>query len=248
MLEKAYFLSDLHLGSSSEPKSFLLLKFLKSLNPKSEKIHIFLLGDIFDLWVAEHDYFIKKYESIIQELVRLKNDGAVIHYFEGNHDLYLDKYFGVQLGFRIHPESVELDLMGKKLRIEHGDQMDPEDKGYLFLRWFLRTSFMKWLAPRLPGWFVVWLGETMSKASRQYTSEVKSISQDRAKRVIYDHANRVYRRKPFDILIAGHVHVAEDIVLGLAEAKFRVINLGSWYDDPKVFILSEEFTGFQDIK
>ncbi len=247
MLEKAYFISDLHLGSSSEPNSFRLLNFLKSLKPSGEKIYFFLLGDIFDLWVAEHGYFVKKYEPIVHELKRLQSEGVVIHYFEGNHDLYLEKYFGEKLGFYVHASPKEFEIARLKLRIEHGDQMDPSDKGYLFLRWFLRTPLMKWVAPRLPGWFVVWLGKKMSHASREYTSHVKSISKDRAKHVIHEHANRVYREKPFDILIAGHVHVSEDVVLSTKNQKFRVVNLGSWFDEPKVFVVSKEFVGFRPL-
>lgn len=247
MLEKAYFLSDLHLGSAEEPKSFVFINFLKSLNPELEKIHLFLLGDIFDLWVAEHNYFIIKFKPIIDELIRLKSAGVEIHYFEGNHDLYLDRYFGSQLGFNIHADPKNLIILGQRLRIEHGDQMDLTDRGYLFLRWFLRTPFMKYLAPKLPEWFVVRLGESMSKASRQYTSQVKSISEVGAKRVIYEHAHRTYRQLPFDLLIAGHVHVVEDVKLGIANSQFRVINLGSWFDHARVFVISNEFVGFQQL-
>jgi UDP-2,3-diacylglucosamine hydrolase len=250
MSDKAYFISDLHLGSAEEPNAFVLLKFLKSIQSRSDATHLFLLGDIFDLWIAGHKYFILKYAPLLNELKRIKDSGVYVHYFEGNHDLYLEHYFGHELGIIVHKSGASMRIAGKNLRIEHGDQMDLNDKGYLFLRSFLRTSIMNWLAPRLPSWMIVRLGEKMSKASRTYTSQTKVISTDRAKKVIYDHAIKCYLQTPIDMHISGHLHVAEDVVLfpqGPHRAGLRVVNLGSWFDEPRVFLLSEKDSGFKKI-
>ncbi len=195
--------------------------------------HLFLVGDIFDLWVAGHFYFIEKFKPLIEELRRLHALGVEIHYFEGNHDLYLEHFFARVCGFRVHRQFAYFNLGEMRVRVEHGDEMDPADRGYRFLRWLLRTPLLEWLAPRLPDKFVVWLGQRMSEASRQYTSALKTISLERARDVIRAHALGVWNQfKPFDLLVAGHVHVVEDsefIPVGQSRA-VRVINLGSWFD------------------
>jgi len=225
----AYFLSDIHLSTIEEPNTHRLLSFLRSIRGPQDATHLFLLGDIFDLWVAGHYYFVQKYSTVIEELRRLQAAGVEIHYFEGNHDLYLEHFFGHELGLKIHSAAEYFQLGRFRVRLEHGDQMDPFDRGYIFLRKLLRTRFMQWLAPRLPSGFVVWLGERMSHSSRKYTSAVKTISTDRAVQVIHMHAMRAFVEQPFDFLICGHVHVKEDYALPDSD-NARVINLGSWFD------------------
>jgi len=238
MAERAYFISDVHLGSLAEPNAFKLLQFLNGFQSRDQISHLFLVGDIFDLWVAAHEYFVHKYAALLDELNRLKKMGVEVHYFEGNHDLYLQHYFGDILGFHIHTGPGIFDLCGKKVRVEHGDEMDPTDVGYRFLRWFLRTPFMKRLAPRLPSLFVVYLGHRMSRASRSYTSGRKSLSEEKARRIIRAHAARAWVQQPFDLLVCGHIHVTEDATF---RPESRVINLGSWLTEtPTVLQLDKK--------
>ena len=152
--------------------------------------------------------------------------GIEVHYFEGNHDLYLRDYFRNQLGLDVYVEAAYFVFHGKTFRIEHGDQMDPEDRGYRFLRWFLRTPLMNFVARKFPEGFVKWLGQWASNQSRHYTSEIKTISDERTSKVIREHAERSYKEKPFNILVAGHVHQKEDFVLNVQGARARVLNLG----------------------
>ena len=224
---KLYFISDQHLSDVKEEKCQALLRFFRSIQSPADCAHLFLLGDIFDLWLGKHRFFIEKWFDFNSELLRLKNCGVEIHYFEGNHDLYLKDYFENQLGFHVYYEAAYLEIGGKTFRIEHGDQMDPEDKGYLFLRWFLRTPFMNFVGRKFPSAFVKWLGEWASGKSRHYTSEIKTTTQERTQHVIMKHAARAYEEKPFNILVAGHVHQKEDRVLQTKNGgRARILNLG----------------------
>ncbi len=235
---KAYFLSDIHLQSIEEPNAKRLLSFLQSLNSPEDITHLFLLGDIFDLWIADHFYFIQKFVDVSSEFKRLKELGVEIHYFEGNHDLYLEHYFGQELQIQIHTKPEYFQLGRFRVRVEHGDQMDPADRGYRFLRWLLRSRVMTWLAPRLPSRLIVWLGERMSGASRKYTSSLKTISSEQAMEVIRLHALRSFVERPFDFLICGHVHVNFDYILPESD-EARVLNLGSWHERPRAALLSD---------
>lgn len=90
---KAYFISDLHIKHEDKTKGLKLMEFLKNL-PK-DTTHLVLLGDIFDLWIGSHEYFIKKFSKIIAELKTISDRGVEIHYFEGNHDIHLKKVLAV---------------------------------------------------------------------------------------------------------------------------------------------------------
>lgn len=238
----AYFVSDIHLTSETEPRGCLFLQFLKKLE-REETTHLFLVGDIFDLWVGNHDYFKQRYSHIISTLTHLKEGGVEVHYFEGNHDLHLSKFWQDELGFIVHKGPEFFQLGPYRIRVEHGDQINPDDKGYLFLRWFLRTSPMKFLCHFCPGKIVQWVGERASQKSRQYTSEVKTISKDEVLDKLRVHTERIFSHIPIDFLISGHIHIRLDEKVKAT----RVINLGTWLDRPCCFHLSGNTAQFIDL-
>lgn len=236
-MSRSLFVSDIHIKSPNDTRADLFRRFVVQCQA-SPPAHLFLVGDIFDLWVADREYFVAAYEPLIAELVKLKHLGTEIHYFEGNHDLDLKLYWQHKLGFDVQSEAAFYELDGRVVRVEHGDQMDPEDRGYLFLRWLLRTSFMRFLGRVLPNSFVAWIGDRASVVSRDYTTNVKSASEDQARSKIRAHALRVFPSRPFDIILSGHVHVSEDTVLSSSDSKkFRCVNTGTWLKEPLVFDL-----------
>ena len=229
---RAYFVSDLHIASADDPKARLFRRFLQSLSDNVAPSHLFLLGDIFDMWLADHRYFVDRYREIIGEIERLQQAGVEIHYFEGNHDLHLRKFWAGELGVKVHSGPVYVTLHDRTLRLEHGDQMDPDDRGYRFLRWFLRTPAMKFLIYNLPGTLAATIGERASARSRHYTSRTKTITNDDAIAKIRVHAERAHKDRHFDLIVSGHVHVRDDYQFDTATGRVRSINLGTWLDAP----------------
>jgi UDP-2,3-diacylglucosamine hydrolase len=228
---KAYFLSDTHFRRPDDLRFKKLLNFLKQQQGVRHLSHLFLLGDIFDMWLANYSYFIERWLPLNTELLRLKQAGVEIHYFEGNHDLFLDHYFGEQLGFKVHKGPVVMQLGVHRVRLEHGDQMDPTDYGYHFLRWVLRSKFCEWLAPRLPGERVGKFGENMSnksRASHQHTDGSPEHAQ-RLSEMIRAHAQRVLAGE--DYFISGHIHQKMDFDYKSHSHLTRIVNLGTWYTD-----------------
>ena len=232
-----YFVSDIHLTDVESDKAQILLNFIKELNKKAEsEIQLFFVGDIFDLWVHDYNYFTNKFKPIIDELKAFTNQGQKLYYFEGNHDLYLKTFWEKEVKAQVITEEAYFDLNGLKVRVEHGDLSDPEDKGYLFLRAFLRNPFIKFIFTHLPGVFIAWLGKKMSKASRKYTSDIKTTTEDVSKAKTIDYAHKCYQLQPFDLMITGHTHVFDDY----QGEHFRSINLGSWFDEPKCLVIDEK--------
>lgn len=219
-----------------ESNSQKLLLFLVELKKKPPQ-NIFLVGDIFDLWIYNHKPFLSEYLPIIRELKLLHEAGTQIHYFEGNHDLYLKKFWQDTLGFKVYSDFLCIELEGKWFRVEHGDLMNPNDKGYLFLRWFLRTWFMKAIVKILPGELIFRIGQLASRSSRTYTSsDIKKVTDTTATDIIHDHAKRVCHESYFDFIITGHVHVENDYTFFHEDRRVRSINLGSWYTQAKALI------------
>lgn len=246
----AYFVSDLHLASGDEPNARIFLRFLERLNAEARAgegvrpTHLFLVGDVFDLWIGGHDYFIKKFSDVVEALRRLVEADVAVHFFEGNHDLHLQPYWEKGVGVKVHPGPEYFELADRIVRVEHGDLMNPEDKGYLFLRDFLRIPPMRFLALNLPASMVALIGERASRASRAHTSGAKSLPHESIRNLIRQHAENAYMQKPFDLIVTGHVHVPDDHSFAASGKVVRSVNLGSWYEPPRVFVLSDERSEF----
>lgn len=237
-MSRALFVSDIHISSSADPKCSAFLRFLEQAE-NLETEDLFLVGDIFDLWIADRDYFLQTYASVVEKLKSLRDNGMRIHYFEGNHDLDLVVFWQDQLGFTVHDCAAGFNIGKLRVRVEHGDQMDPSDRGYLFLRWFLRTPLLRWLGRHLPNSWIKFIGERASRASRDYTSNAKSVTEAQVKEKIETHALKAFQLSPFDLMISGHVHVADDRVIQKGVVKFRSVNLGTWLKQPLVFQIKD---------
>lgn len=229
-MSRAVFVSDIHISSAEDPKVSLFLRFLDSC-VQHKVDQLFLVGDIFDLWIADRRFFVKEYSAIVGKIRQLKHMGIKISYFEGNHDLDLRRFWQHEVGVDVYSEATFFTINGLTLRVEHGDQMDPDDRGYLFLRWLLRTKVLVGLGRYLPGILIRRIGRRASATSRDYTTQVKAASDEDVRAKIHRHVERVLLENRFDISISGHVHVAEDTVL---ESGVRCINLGTWLKRPLV--------------
>lgn len=244
-MSKAWFLSDLHLRSETESNSEKLLLFLHSLeNGEREASHLFLVGDIFDLWIHDHRYFVEKYQKIINAISVLVSKGIEVHYFEGNHDLYLKKFWQQEVGVKVHDGPEFFNLNSKVIRVEHGDLMNPDDKGYLFLKSLLHSSPMTFIAKNLPGRLISQIGERASRASRHYTSHQKSLHEEKVKDFTHRYAEKVIAERPFDYLISGHTHVRDVFIFNHNGEEVQSINLGSWFDEAMVLKIDERGTEF----
>jgi UDP-2,3-diacylglucosamine hydrolase len=236
---EAWFLSDIHLKNMSERNGEILLRFLHSLMDKNpSEIHLFLLGDIFDLWVSDHPIFVRKFQDLVDADRALLSAGARVTYIEGNHDMHVAPFWQKQLGCEVFVEAQYYELNGLTVRVEHGDLINLEDKAYLRYRSFMRHPWVEPLGHIVPGKFWQDLGDYASKKSRARTQKYSSRNEARLVEMIRTHAHRVFEEKPFDLIVSGHMHVIDDYEFQVGLRKSRSINLGSWYRDVKVLHLT----------
>ncbi len=242
---KAYFISDLHIKLEDKAKGLKLIEFLQNL--PQDTTHLVLLGDVFDLWIGSHKYFIKKFPKIIAEFKKLLDRNVEIHYFEGNHDLHLSEFWGKQMGMFIHSDEYFFNLEGFVIRAEHGDLMNADDKSYLFLRKALRSFPINVLATRLPGKIVEVIGDRSSRVSRFYNERINQEYKNKVKRITRDYAKKVYEEEPFDLIVTGHTHVEDDFSFQEGSRSVRSVNLGTWLDKPRAFVITKDEKKFIDL-
>lgn len=230
----SYFISDIHI---KDPKSGSFLFLLEFLDKKwvENPGDIYLLGDIFDVWVADHSIFINRYHDLIDRLVQIKNKGFKIIYFEGNHDLHLERFWKIKLGFDVESGPKNFNIEGYKVRLEHGDEINQNDHAYLKLRKTLRSPFMTWLGYTLPGFWWDWFAKRWSSKSRKNSAGYMISNEDQIKAMIRIHSRAYIEKDKVQIVISGHMHVFD--LFEFFDGAFS-INLGGWFGTAKVLELN----------
>lgn len=197
---KCIFLSDAHLTRRRDEYYRDLMNFLESL--ARERIdRLFIAGDFFDFWFCKDHYIYPFFREAIEKLVMIKNSGTEIIYCEGNHDFFLESYFGKKLGMKVFPDLAVLDLDGRKMLVGHGDVVDRNNKKYQLLRKILRSRIFFEVQKRTPSrilWTLARLGSHTSRglpfdSEERLVNEMLKFSMDRL-------------RSGFDIVILGHSH------------------------------------------
>src|SRR4026208_2415574 len=116
---KIYFLSDFHLGAPDREASLLrekhIVKFLSEI--KNEASHIFILGDLFDFWYEYKKVVPKGFVRILGKLAELTDSGIIIHFFVGNHDMWMKDYFQKELNIPVYFELRTFEFNNKKFFI-----------------------------------------------------------------------------------------------------------------------------------
>jgi UDP-2,3-diacylglucosamine hydrolase len=221
-----YFASDFHLGvpnhQSSLEREKKIVAWLSEIEKDAKSIY--LVGDIFDFWF-EYKYAIPKgYVRLQGKIIELIEKGIPVHFFLGNHDMWMFDYFKKELGVEIHPDEIELEINDKKLFISHGDGLGPGDRGYKFIKKVFRNPFCQWAFARLHPNIGIPLANFFSKTSRNSTggNDAKLHSLD--KEWLYQYTKSVQKKKHHDFYIFGHRHLP---------LKFEIentvyYNLGEW--------------------
>lgn len=224
-----YFASDFHLGApnaaESRAREQRILAWLESV--QDDMGELFLVGDIFDFWFEYKTVIPKGFLHILGKLAELRRAGVVIHFFTGNHDMWLFDYFTDELGIAVYRDPIQIERGGKQFFIGHGDGLGPDDKGYKRLRRVFRNRFCQWLFRWLHPDIGTGLASYLSRRSRaaQGTEEHFLGAENEW---LYLYANRKLEQLPqVDYFIFGHRHLPLDMIL--ANQKSRYVNLGEWF-------------------
>jgi UDP-2,3-diacylglucosamine hydrolase len=225
--KKIYFLSDFHLGAPNHAASLerekLLVKFLDEI--KHDAGEIFLVGDMFDFWYEYRQVVPKGFVRLLGKLAELSDLGIPMHFFVGNHDMWMRDYFPVELNIPVYYHPMEFERGGKTFLIGHGDGLGPGDHGYKRLKKVFRNPVCKWLFGVLPPVVGMGLANYLSRRSRAQTgtSEETFLGPDKEWLIIY--CNEVLQKKKVDFFVFGHRHLPIDFRLS---SESRYINLGDW--------------------
>lgn len=243
--KKIYFLSDFHLGAPDHASSLVrekrIVSFLDQI--KNDAAEIFVVGDLFDFWYEYRTVVPKGYVRILGKLAEITDAGIPVHFFVGNHDMWMKGYFEEELNIPVYFEPKKFDRGGKKFLIGHGDGLGPGDHGYKFIKKIFRNKACQWLFGILPPAVGVGLANYFSRKSRAVTGQIDEQFLGEENEWLVQYCKEILQKEYFDYLIFGHRHLPIDFTF---EKGSRYINLGDWlryytyavFDDGKLTLTS----------
>lgn len=119
----ALWLSDIHLGCK-DCKADYLLSLLTTVRCQ----HLYLVGDIVDLWALKRKlHWPDSHNKVLQKIIELAQNGTQVIYLPGNHDELIKPYAELSLwNIKIARQHIHQGIGGHKLLMLHGDQFDAD--------------------------------------------------------------------------------------------------------------------------
>ena len=227
--KNVYILSDAHLGSwaieHGRTQERRLVRFLDQIKDKASAIY--LLGDMFDFWY-EWKYAVPKgYTRFLGKLSELTDAGVEVHYFTGNHDIWMYGYLEEECGVILHKQPLTTEIWGKVFFMAHGDGLgDPDKKFKVLKRIFHNRTCQRLFSTLHPRWSM-WFGLQWAKMSRMKRVDGKEppyMGEDKEHLVLF--TKEYLKTHPnIDYFIYGHRHIELDLTM---PNKSRMLIIGDW--------------------
>src|SRR5215218_4738062 len=167
--KKVYFLSDFHLGVPTPEKSLerekLIVQFLDE--AKKDAHTIFIVGDMFDFWFEYRKVVPKGHVRLLGKLAELSDAGVQLHFFVGNHDMWMKDYLQTELNMPVYFGPQTFTFNHCSFYIAHGDGLGPGDHGYKAMKKVFRHPLSQCLFSLLPPAIGVGMANYFSRKSRK---------------------------------------------------------------------------------
>jgi UDP-2,3-diacylglucosamine pyrophosphatase LpxH len=219
---RSLFVSDLHLGSAG-----CMVERFQSFLDLVECEHLYLVGDIIDLWVVmKKGKWRDEHTALVRQLLGKAQEGCHVCFTPGNHDAFLRRLNGSTLGnIRIDHQFVHMTADGRRFLVVHGDLFDNSVQ-------FLPLA-----------WAGAWIYEMLVVANGRLNARLEHSGREKIdiRRGIKQRVKRfIARRNDFeenileaalaeryDGVICGHVH-RPAILEGTEKGLY--VNTGDWVE------------------
>ena len=212
-----------------------------------------MLGDMFDFWFEYKEVVPRGFTRFLGKISELTDNGVEVHYFTGNHDMWMDDYLVKECGVILHREPCAVEINDKIFYLAHGDGLDYRDHNWKtkFMFSCFHSKTLQKIAKCIhPHWFMNF-GLNWAKHSRMkrqngelngkgpgFENATKLVGYDSApdngeepyqgedKEGLVLYAKDYLKSHPeVNFFIFGHRHIELDLMLN---RNSRLILLGEW--------------------
>lgn len=230
---KVYFASDVHLGAAiikdNRLHEQLFVSWLDEVRKDADRVY--LLGDIFDYWFEYKTVAPRGFVRCLGKLCELTDSGIEVHFFTGNHDVWIFDYLPAECGIIVHRHDEKIVIDNTTLYVGHGDEVGKYDRRYMMLKGFFNSRVAQFcyslLHPDLAGW----IATTWSRQSRKAHQTKRSHQKFKS----FMGVEREYQLKmskdilasgeKIDYFVFGHRHIVLDHELN---TQSRLLIIGDW--------------------
>jgi UDP-2,3-diacylglucosamine hydrolase len=223
---KIYFASDFHLGLRAGlppvEREEKVVKWLNSIANDAKEIY--LLGDIFDFWWEYKLVVPRGFTRFLGTVASITDSGIPIHFFTGNHDMWVGDYLSDECGMTIHTTPFTTIFDGKKFHLAHGEGLGTRDTKYKILLSIFHNKPLRVMYSALHPSIGVGFGHIWSLNSR-LGNGIKKEFLGEEKEDLIRYARTVLEIDKIDYFIFGHRHLAMTYKL---KKEAEIIFLGDW--------------------
>ncbi|MDE6716365.1 MAG: UDP-2,3-diacylglucosamine diphosphatase [Muribaculaceae bacterium] len=222
----------MHLGSryltNGRDNEKMLCAWLDSI--KHDAKDLYMLGDVLDYWY-EYKYVVPKgHIRFFGKLAELADSGVKIHWFIGNHDIWLFDYFQKEIDIEIIDGEKVVEIDGKRFFLAHGDGVGKQSLGFRFIRSIFRNKVCQFFYSAIHPRWTIPFAFSWSSHSRKTGESSDRYAQDTAQaleayRVFANEYNQEHTERPIDYFIFGHLHTLVNEKLNSGAS---LIVLGDW--------------------
>lgn len=246
--KKIYFLSDAHLGSAWHTKRCekqgmpatsplgmndvddtlghnverKLCRWLDSVRADAEAIY--LLGDIFDYWF-EYKYVVPRgFTRFLGKIAEITDQGIEVHFFIGNHDIWVTDYLQTECGMIVHTKPLIADFQGKNFFLAHGDGLGDDSRSFQIVRKIFHNKFCRKLYAGIHPRWTMGFAHAWSNHSRESGGTPPYMGEDKEHLVLFA-KQQLLKTPEINYFIFGHRHIMLDLMIAHSS---RVVILGDW--------------------
>lgn len=236
---KIYFISDCHLGARTmeEPLEYerRVVRFLESIEEDCEELY--LLGDIIDYWFEFKHVVPQGFTRFLGKLALMSDRGVKIHWFTGNHDIWIFDYLPREIGMTLHREPEVVTLHGKRMFLAHGDGLGEDSKMLQLMTGFFHNRvcqrMFRWIHPDWTTGFAYW----WSKKSRLNGNKFPDYMGEQKEHLVQYAKRRVSEGLEVEYFVFGHRHIMLDLMMSRST---RLMILGDWINHFSYAVMDEE--------
>jgi UDP-2,3-diacylglucosamine hydrolase len=224
--KKIFFASDFHLGLKAGippmERERRITSWLDQISGEAREIY--LLGDVFDFWWEYKHVVPRGFTRFLGKIGTITDSGIPVHFFPGNHDMWVGDYLEKECGMTIHTAPLDTVIDGKKFHLAHGEGLGTTSTGYKMLLWIFRNKPLRILYTALHPSIGMGIGHRWSLSSRLG----KGISLDflgEEKEDLIRYSKSILEKENKDYFIFGHRHLAMKFMM---PGGVEIFFLGDW--------------------
>jgi UDP-2,3-diacylglucosamine hydrolase len=234
-VERAVFISDVHLLPREGRKALILCDFLKTIKGEA----LFILGDFFDFWVGEEQLRIMDCADIFAEMQNLSTNGTKICFLRGNRDFLLNRRSVRSFGASMLGSRIEIFLKEQRACLSHGDDYLINDETYLLFKAITRQPLLKAAFKHLVPFSI---RMAFAKRIREESSISVKRKVRRSERVVELSKRAIIERfkSGYDVMVCGHIHKPTITKFRISEKTHTFYTLGNWTEKGGWYLIFDD--------